>query len=43
MKENSIKPHFGLKKIDILLIFFLILIGLVFRLYKIGNPVADWH
>lgn len=32
-----------MKKIDFLILFFIILIALVFRLYKIDIPLADFH
>ena len=31
------------KKIDFLLVFFIVLVGLILRLYKINLPLADYH
>jgi len=33
----------GLVKNEYLLLSFVVLIGFIVRLYKIDNPVADWH
>ncbi|MCX7955850.1 MAG: glycosyltransferase family 39 protein [Patescibacteria group bacterium] len=32
-----------MKKIDFLILFFILIIGLIFRLYKINIPLADFH
>lgn len=37
MKKNSFEKN------DFLILFFILLIGLVFRLYKINTPLADFH
>ncbi len=39
MRKNSV----SFNKFDILLLFFIILIALVLRLYKINTPLADFH
>lgn len=31
------------KKVEILLLGILLLFGLIFRLYRFNNPIADWH
>lgn len=37
---NRVKSKF---KVEYLLLSIILVLGLVLRLYKIGNPVADWH
>ena len=41
--SNLIKRVINLKYIEYIILTLLLIFGLLIRLYKINNPVADWH
>lgn len=45
MAKNTVQKtkHSLFKRIDFILLGFLIIAGFTLRMYKINNPVADWH
>ena len=41
--SNLIKRVINLKHIEYIILSLLLVLGLLVRLYKINNPIADWH
>lgn len=40
---NKLVRLMNTKKIEYILLFLILILGFVVRLYKIDNPIADWH